>query len=314
MAAHRKLGRVFWIASVACAFALGFYGNRLKAAPRSPAAMREAVRAALSEPDTTVSLGRIADAASALTPENLPAAIEALEGQLTTADDAAVSLLCAAWARIDAPDAFRRVDKDWPHRWPRTVALREIVEVWALREPVAAMRAVDELPHSEWGAKEESIQRLVRSWARTDDVAGATSYVASLVPSSFRRELVEGIARERLARAGAEGLMRWAESIPDDAHANFKRIAFRAAAQQLAQSDPVAASAWVQKQVGRDYALDGPRVLAAAGTASKPGSSVGSAPIQPDDGATRSVAAPADDGPDPRIRTHREPGPTVPGA
>jgi len=250
------------LTSLIVGFAAGWFADHLAASSRSSASMREAVLDALREPTSLERYSRLGNLLGGLNSRNLDGAVEAYEQQLDFVDEPEVRMMAGAWAQLDAPGAFDRVRTRWPQRYARRVALGEIVYQWAMDDPSSASAAVAGLPASDVTGSDDIPRKLIEGWAQTPDFYSATDYVASLPRSALRQELTMTISREILERLGPEALIQWSESVQADTPRKFRLVAYRKAARMLAQHDPEAAAAWVEKRYGEDDTAGATRIVA----------------------------------------------------
>jgi hypothetical protein len=161
-----------------------------------------------------------------------------------------------AWARFGAPEAF-----GWART--RTGPFREqasaaALEAWAFHDPVAAGRALESVDApSERAALEEY---FVAGWLKGGHHDGVMEYIMGQPPGNARQRYTNLLTIE-LMRDGSDAVVRWAESIPDDAPGSYKQMAFQKAANILATVDPVQASRWIEPHLGQGYAQTAPVVI-----------------------------------------------------
>jgi len=260
-----------WVAGLVLAFVLGSTWKQLLSPGRSRSGMQRALDVALREPDSRLRVEQLGQLLGILTPENLPGAIDALEANRDLIDEPELRMVSSSWARMDAPGAFARVRDEWPQRAARRIVLSEITYDWALRDPASAVQAVSTIPDGD-GALHEMVERkLVEGWAKTVEFRSATDYVASLPQqSAIRQGLTTVIAQERLKAGGPQALIDWAESVREDAPQNYRLVAFRKASRMLAQVDPQAAAAWLEKHYGTPYTDGVTRIVATQWAESDP--------------------------------------------
>lgn len=161
-----------------------------------------------------------------------------------------------AWARFGGPEAFR---------WARTrtgsfrqQASAAALEAWAFHDPVAARRALESVaPPSARAALEEY---FVAGWLKGGNHDGLTEYITDKPPGNARQRYTNLLTIE-LMRDGSDAVVRWAESIPDDAPGSYKRMAFQKAANILATVDPIQASRWIEPHLGQGYAEEAPSMI-----------------------------------------------------
>jgi hypothetical protein len=244
---------LLWILTLAGAFAAG----RL-AIPRAEGPALESVASfetALALRDELERAHRMGAFFRALGPEELPGALSALEARNVGFTREETRLLMLAWTRFDAPAAFAWA-RAWPTQW-RNALMEEAVYAWGFRDARSALRELEEMEDGELRARLHSA--LLEGWLHGADRSGASEYVAAVEDPRRRRRLAFLLAGETL-RDGPDALVRWAESVPEDAPNDFKRGAFYHAAVMLAQVDPERAARWYEAQRARPFtrgALDG---------------------------------------------------------
>jgi hypothetical protein len=110
--------------------------------------------------------------------------------------------------------------------------------------------------------REAAFFNLVTGWAHSGE-GGLEAYLAGLTPmvQSQGTGLVVGVLSRK---GGAEAILPWAEAIlRNEAYQkNFKMSAFRRGARASARWDPERAAAWAMEHAGKEYAEEGPRIVA----------------------------------------------------
>jgi hypothetical protein len=161
-----------------------------------------------------------------------------------------------AWARFGAPEAF-----EWARTRPgpfREQASAAALDAWAFHDPAAAGRALESVDApSERAALEEY---FVAGWLKGGHHDGVMEYIMGQPPGNARQRYTNLLTIE-LMRDGSDAVIRWAESIPDDAPGSYKQMAFEKAANILATVDPVQASRWIELHLEQGYAQTAPVVI-----------------------------------------------------
>ncbi len=244
---------LLWILTVAGAFALGRIRASDGAAPGFGTVT--SFGDALAERDEPSRSYRMSAFLQGLGPEELPAALEALEQNNVGVTREDVRLFMLAWSRFDAPGAFAWA-RAWPTQWTDTL-MEQAIYAWGFRDAPAALRALATVEDPEL---QERLRRpLLEGWLHTRDRIGASEYIAAISNPRQRGRLALLLARETM-RDGPEALMRWAEAVPEDAPNDFKRGAFHLASTMVARADPRQAAQWFEAHRTRAYsagALDG---------------------------------------------------------
>lgn len=239
------------------ALALGF-GLGRATAPRSDAELSTlaSFHGALGEPDWLARTYRMSAFLQGLSPENLPAALDALEPQLPWLVTDELRLFMLAWSRFDPPAALERA-LGWPQQFRRNGS-GAAVYAWAFRDPEAALRALDSVEDAE--LREFMEGRLVAGWVHGLHKQSADDYIATL-PEGPRRLRYLGLLAWELSKQGPAAVISWAEQVPDS-DPRYKADVFLQTSSALSDIDPSTTSAWLQPHLGRPYAADALGVLA----------------------------------------------------
>jgi hypothetical protein len=225
----------------------------------SQPALGDAVRAALRQADRLDRFRELVSALEALGPENLPQVIEAYEEEEAGIGDCELRPFLYTWARFDPEGAFERV-RGWSTRVRRRMGTEAVVYAWALRDPLAARRALESIEDDPNGRRRAQ-RALVNGWVHSG-VPGLMEYLASQ-PEGPNRGALTSLALAVIRWAGGtEAMLRLVSALPDDAQNGFKRTAFRKAAQLIAKRNPPLAAQWVEAQPSREWAEDGIRIVA----------------------------------------------------
>jgi hypothetical protein len=222
--------------------------------------MRAELAAALGEPETLARTAALVRLLGQLGEENAAGAAAAVDEHLTVIGDADLRLFLHAWAAFDPQAALDHV-LAWPLQSKRELGAGQVIYYWAWhRGAVEATLQVDSLP-------EPSVRRLARAelvkgWARSGDYAGVTDYASRLSRGDLRERYAADIVSAIVANDGSDGVIRWADGVPEDANDNFKRTVFRKALRHVSVRDPEKAAAWYEQQAERPYTDLGMSVVA----------------------------------------------------
>jgi len=193
-----------------------------------------------------------------LTADNLPEVLEVIHSRLRFLGEEELELIMLAWARFDAEGAFTDT-LSWPtHSQERAAAAA--IAAWAHYDPenaVVGLHLVENLRLR--GILKDD---LVRGWINSPHKEGVSEFLAEMKPSLRRQKYITRLTEEYI-RMGPEELMSWAESIPDDqAHKDYKAMAFEKAANTLASVDPIKASKWIERNLQGEYSSGAPLLVA----------------------------------------------------
>jgi hypothetical protein len=235
-----------WILTLAAAFFLA----RLTAPGRERADLRsvDSFRAALAERDTLNRSYRLSAFLQEFGPDDVPAALEALEARSIGVSQEEVRLLMLAWSRFDAPGAFAWAS-DWPTRWRETL-MTEAMYAWGFRDGRAAFRALEGVEDPELLARLRPA--ILEGWLRSDDREGVGEYIANIEVPRRRGRLTFVLAAETM-RDGVEAVIRWAEAVPEDAPNDFKQSVFYHASTVVSREDPQRAVEWFEEHRTQPY-------------------------------------------------------------
>jgi len=246
--------------TLVAAFAVGRHAAPPEAAS-APEDMGASVRAALAEGDQLERIGQLASLMEHVDSENLPAVQAVYDRLLAVADRCDIRSFVSAWARFDPAGALVH-SAAWRYKRKQEIGVEEAIHAWALRDPLAARLAYEQIALDYPGLGEAAFRSLVTGWVHSGE-GGLIPYVASLEP--MPKSTATGLAVGALSRkGGADAIQPWVEAIlADEAHdRNFKMSAFRRGARTIARWDPERAAAWAMQHAGNDYAEDGPRIVA----------------------------------------------------
>jgi hypothetical protein len=241
--------------ALAAAFGLGRLCGR-GAGGEDPADVAS-FRRALEDEDQLTRTRRMSAFLEHLSPENLPAAQAALLERQVGVSAEEVRVFMLAWARFDAPGAFAWAQVQ-PAEWRPTLA-KEAIYAWGFRDPQGALRALEAIDDA--ALQKRLRASLVSAWARSPNKAGAMAYLSELRPEEGRDRFLFWLAGET-AKGGPEAVIRWTESIPDDAPNDLKRAVFPMAAGAVAHADAARAAEWYEAHRGDPYSAGSLEVIA----------------------------------------------------
>jgi len=257
-AAVRVTLAILLILTLAGAYALGRMG--VGAGPgrgsNPDLASLASFRASLEQPDPLERSYRFHGFLQTLSPDQVGVASQVLEDRNPWLVEDELLNFMIAWARFGAPEAFE---------WGRTrggpfrkQASAAALEAWAFHDPVAARRALESIDRpSERAALKEY---FVAGWLKSGRHDGVTEYIMAQ-PAGTERQRLMNLLTIELMRDGFDAVVRWAESIPDDAPGSYKRMAFQKAANILATQDPIQAARWIEPHLGKSYAEAAPALI-----------------------------------------------------
>ncbi len=249
------------IGALAAAFAVG----RLSAPPAAEEAFELAsFRRAVEDPDWLSRTHGLTRFLRGLSPQNLPAALEALEPQLAWLTTDELRLFMLAWSRFDPQAAFDRA-MHWPPQYRRNGAGAALY-AWAFRDPQAALEAMKNANVPEFDEFLEA--RLIAGWTHGEHIDTAISYIA-LLPQNPQRFAYVGTLAWELSKRGPEAVMNWADEAPA-VLPRYRAAAFLKAASTLAPIDAPATARWLAGHMNQDYADGALRVVARSWAATDP--------------------------------------------
>ena len=237
---NRQQALLLSLGIVAIAFAAGQYSARLTF--RAERVSAEQFAEALESRDWVYRAHTISSYVRDLGPENLPAALAAVEARRRWLSQDELRLFMGAWASFDPEAAFAR-SLTWPDH-TRNKGAAAAIYGWALHNPKAAHRAA--MTTNDSNLKALLLDRLVAAWAHGEDREGATLYIAGLPNEPSRSRLTSVLVREILAD-GHGAVMAWAEGLPDGNETGFRSTAYERTAGILAQDDHRAAVKFVER-------------------------------------------------------------------
>ncbi len=258
----KKIGVVLgvWALTVAAAFAVGRSTAPSERAP-TPEDLAAALEAALGEPDVLDRTERTAQLLQHLDSENVTEVAKVYHRMLNILGELAIRPYIAAWARFD-PEAALNHTLRWPFQDKMEMGAQAAIEAWALRDPVGALAAYEELSQRRPGLEEVLLFDMLTGWVYSGQ-GGVEEFIANLPAGKFDTA-INRVAAKTLRNGGVEAIIEWVDSITgNDAYSNrFKKKAFQRGSRMAARWDPERAAAWVLKNRGQNYAVDGPRIVA----------------------------------------------------
>jgi hypothetical protein len=259
MRIHTGVAVGLWAATAAAAFALGRLARPPQVDPM-PGDLGVAVRAALGEADVLDRLRRIGGLLEHLDPATLPGVRDVYDEMLPLVGQWEIRPFVAAWARFD-PDGALDHTAAWPLRLKREIGVEAAMEGFALRDPPAARQAFERLAAEHRALREKLLIGLVAGWTHSGQ-AGLDAYLAGLPPASL--ETATGVAVGALMRrGGTEATLGFVGPVLRGDHdLALQRSLFRRATRSVARVEPERGAAWAIEHAGKEYAADGPRIVA----------------------------------------------------
>ena len=146
-----------------------------------------------------------------------------------------LELLLRYWATYQGEEATRWAKEESPPGY-REVAVFAALETWAEADPRAAVDF-----SWEWTEETPILERIVpiavvRGWYGADDPPELRQFIADLPAGVVRQRAIAAYIRTGVQVQGAESVIRWAESIPDD-DKHYKLSLFRRLADLLSRID-----------------------------------------------------------------------------
>lgn len=241
-----------WIAAlglvcIACGLACNADGIRGLTA----ADMQIRFAEALAEPETLARTAALVALLQQLSPGNVAGAAAAVSEQLTVIEDADLRLFLHAWSAFD-PQAALDHTLAWKLLSRREFGASQVIYYWAWHGGAReALLFVDSI--AEPTVRRRANAELVKGWARSGDTPGVTEYFSRLSNGDLRDRYTAIVVAAIVANGGIDAVMRWAESIPDDANDRFKRTVFRKALRHVSARDPLAAADWYEQHADQFY-------------------------------------------------------------
>ncbi len=244
----RTRSAALWILTVLAAF---FVGRFLAEAPTAIPLPVTSYRAALEQRDPTLRHHQASEFLLGLSPENLDEAREVLSARLHWLGNEDLDLFTMAWTGFDPAGAL-----SWAlsqHGALKRRAAAAAIYAQAYHNPSGARIAVDSLedPYLSKALRD----RMIAGWLRRDSLNEVERYISSMPEGDIRWGLAYSLATEFMRRE-PEAVIKWAEEIPDDAHANYKRTAFEVATKAIAKSEPAIAARWIEGHLDRRYSSE----------------------------------------------------------
>jgi len=195
--------------------------------------------AALDHPDPFARARLLGKLLPALGPEAL-SQVKGVLGRFRTHLGAVeFELLLRFWAEQEPEAATLWIFKHNSARY-RASASRTAIEIWAEKDPAAALVAVESvLSRSDKDVWRAVQMGLVRGWLKADR-AGLEHYIHDLGVGIPRQRSLAAFALTLAEEQGSDAVIRWAESIPED-DAPYKRDVYRQVLSALAWGDMDAA-------------------------------------------------------------------------
>ena len=249
-----------WVVVIPVAFGIG----RWTAAPESDAPPEDlgvAIRAALAEGDLLDRLERSTELMQHLDAGNLPEVLAVYDQMLPLLDQWDIRPFVAAWARFDPAEAFDHV-LAWRFNIKQKIGAETAIQTWALRDPMAARVALTQAAANHRNLEDDLYYNLLSGWVSAG-AEGLEDYLDAL-PPALRAPATARTIGALVRGRGTEATLLWVDSIlrEESYGEGLKKAALRSGARSVARGDPERAAAWMLEHVGREYAQDGPRVVA----------------------------------------------------
>jgi len=246
--------------ALAAAFALGRWTAPVER-DAAPEDLAVAIEAAIGEPDVLDRSERLAHLLHYMGPDNVTAVAEVYDRMLNILGEISLRPFIAAWGRFD-PQAALQHALDWPYQDKRELGAGAAIEAWALQDPAAALEAYERISKRSPALADTLLFDLLTGWVYSGE-PGLDDFVANLNPGILDTA-ISRVAAKILRHGGAEALLHWADEIfENDTYASkFKRKVFQRTTRMVARWEPERAAAWSLEYRDRDYASDGPRIVA----------------------------------------------------
>lgn len=217
----------------------------------------ETLNTALAERDELERTYQLTRFLRTLRPEDVPAALEAIENHRVGISPDEVRLFMLAWTRIDGPGAFAAA-RDWPTPW-KTVLMEQAMRAWGFNDGKAALASAEAIEDVE--LRDRLLVSVTEGWVSSYDPLGAAEYAASLTEQRRRNRLAFRLAGETM-RDGPEAVIAWVEAIPEDTPNDFKQFAFYHGVGAVAKVDPERAARFYKQHMEQAYSSTGLRNIA----------------------------------------------------
>lgn len=125
----------------------------------------------------------------------------------------------------------------------RRFAVGVVASDWAARGGgIEASRFLRD--EGELSVRDTAFGEMVKGWVRSGDNASVTEFLSELPNSDGRDALIQNVVLAILLKDGVEGVVEWADAIPEDAPENLKKVAFRRALRAVSNRDAPRAARW----------------------------------------------------------------------
>jgi len=217
-------------------------------------AIERGVREALAEPRSfprTVALHRLL---LQLPLENVAGVRRVFDEQIDTANPQDVQSFLAAWTHLDPYTAIDAA-LEWQSPARRNYGIGVIVREWASGE--AGVKALTYL-REEAGRETVRVAAapLVRGWAQSGDVQGATRLAVQLASDDDYPGLEQALARGVFYSQGAEETIEWAQDLAEQEDSDFGTGILRTSIKLIAGPDPERGIRWLEANAERPLAKE----------------------------------------------------------
>ena len=216
------------------------------------AGMETAVAEMLATADTVERHRSAIAIGDALTTDNLPGFVQALDDNINKVDPNEVRLLAHAWADVDPKGALDHILEEW--RYPRVSngAVEEVVYVWAASGDGASARAYVDPSFDGPVAAPRSPTRfmqlaVLKALGVAQDFENLTALFASVEDPGDRDFWTTRVLIEMNRVHGMPAIRGWVDSIPWDAPNDLKMAALKKAIDWRARGSYADAQAWYEE-------------------------------------------------------------------
>ena len=218
----------------------------------SPSADAEArLRAILELPTALPRAAALTALLQSLGPRDVPAVARAIDHGRSDMDEVAGAVIASWWTSFDPETAYAHgVESTVTGNalWRRTV-----LQEWALSDPEAVLRVVQEIPAGDPERVRDATRALISGWFYTDAPPDPLLPLIEPLPlGRARNETIDRFLNAMAEHRGVEATIEFVEAM-GEGEANFKLQFYRRLATAVAQRDPQRAIAWAQEHAAGPY-------------------------------------------------------------
>jgi hypothetical protein len=242
------------LAALLAGLAIGYATARTSPIPAGgPPA--EALRVALTDPDSLSRTRRVTGLLRRADPDSLEGVLEAYDSPSSRVSDLELVLLAEWWGAFDPSEAFRQI-----HEWTgkeRFAPAAEVFRVWARHNPADALKAADKVPGEH--KRRASLDAALIGWDESLE-SGVGEFIYELPDGNDRQLAMRLLARRRVTTLGAEAALDWARNLPETRR--FRELMVPRVASAIAESQPETAARWAESRIDGDSVTQLPRRIA----------------------------------------------------